>query len=157
MKPIISTSAYWNGKVSELVNDQKAVAVGITIYPCRQNYGYKVAKRVMGLAPTRSLFSQKELTEDEYTPIFWQLLEDRWAESEQELLSIAEINPDKEIILLCFENVFLGGEKGFCHRTIVNKFIAEKWGVEVQELPLAQRKTPPSKDEDGGTKQLLLC
>jgi hypothetical protein len=153
MKPIISTSAYWNGEVTERVNRGDSVAVGITLYPNRQNYGYKVFGTIKELAPTRAIF-KKGLGREEYHEKFWKLLEDRWDEAERKLLMFGEA--EKQIILLCFENVFLEGEKGFCHRTIVGEFIKEKWNQEVIELPLSARKAPTKTDKDG-PKQLLLC
>jgi hypothetical protein len=127
----IYTSAYWDRKVKEMVDNDLAVAVGVTLYPNRRDYGYKLVDRIMELAPNKSLFHIDDLAT--FEPLFKQRLEITWPFAQRRLDQIAEAYPGKALILLCFDKVGPLPED-WCHRTIVGDFISEMTGVPVPEL-----------------------
>jgi hypothetical protein len=131
LKAEIYTSAYWNRKVKEMVDEGKAVAVGITLYPNKKDYGYRLVDRILELAPSRSIFSVDDL--ESFEPLFRNRLKATWPFAKRRLEKIVEVYPDKALILLCFDKV---GPlpKDWCHRTIVGDFISEMTGQRVPEL-----------------------
>ena len=137
--PKVSTSAYWHPEVIERCNSGVAVPVGITLYPLRKDYGYGIPDRVMGLAPSRSIF-KKGLSREDYTKAFWNLLMQKWYRTQEELLKISKNNFGKELILLCFEDVVNGGDDVFCHRTLVADFIEKRWNIKIEEIPFQKKE-----------------
>jgi hypothetical protein len=130
----VFTSAYWHPKVKRMVLSGEAVAVGITLYPNKQDYGYALEDRIMELAPNRALFRLNE-REDFEVP-FKRYLDTTWFHAEERLKEVERNNPGKAILLLCFDKVS-ENPKDWCHRTIVGDFIQEKTGKEVNELAVA--------------------
>ena len=127
----IYTSAYWHPKVKEGVASEALCPVGITLYGNRQNYGYKVVRRITELAPDKSLFSLRD-DEAQFSALFWDRLESTWEVAEDKLLQVMAEYPSQDLVLLCFDNLNLEGK--WCHRTQVAEFISEKWNMEIVEL-----------------------
>jgi uncharacterized protein (DUF488 family) len=127
----IYTSAYWNRKVKEVVDSGEAVAVGITLFPNKKDYGYRLVDRITELAPNRAIFAIDDL--ESFEPVFRQRLEMTWPYAENRLKKITEVYPNKDIVLLCFDKVS-PLPKDWCHRTIVADFIYEQTGKLVEEL-----------------------
>ena len=126
----IYTSAYWHPKGKEGVESEALCPVGITLYPNRHNYGYKVVRRITELAPDKSLFHCHE--ENEFRPLFRERLEQKWEAGEDKLLQVMAEYPSQDLVLLCFDNLNLEGK--WCHRTQVAEFISEKWNMEIVDL-----------------------
>jgi hypothetical protein len=114
-----------------MVDEGKAVAVGITLYPNKKDYGYRLVDRITELAPNRAIFSIDDL--ESFEPLFKNRLKYTWPFAQLRLEKIAEAYPGKAMILLCFDKV---GPlpKDWCHRTMVGDFIYEMTGVSVPEL-----------------------
>jgi len=127
----IFTSAYWHPKVKKSVNEGNAIAVGITLYPNKQDYGYRLSGYIPELAPDRKLFPINDL--DSFEQPFHKLLSQKWDVASRKLDRLALLNPSKAIILLCFDKV-TEDPKDWCHRTVVGDFIYEQIGKRVTEL-----------------------
>jgi hypothetical protein len=128
---IIYTSAYWHPKVKQMVNDGQAVAVGITLFPNKKDYGYRLLGRILELAPNHSLFKIDDKVKFEKP--FKQYLARQWPEANRKLSQIGLAYPDKAVLLLCFDRV-TENPKDWCHRQTVGEFISEQTGRKVVEL-----------------------
>jgi hypothetical protein len=127
----IYTSAYWHPKVKRMVNDGDAVAVGITLFPNKKDYGYPILGRILEFAPNYSLFKIDE--KDKFEKGFVHYLKQFWHIGNRKLEQIARVHPNKAILLLCFDKV-TDNPKDWCHRQTVGEFISEQTGRKVVEL-----------------------
>jgi hypothetical protein len=124
------TSAFWSPKVKASVLDGSVAALGIVLYPPRKSYGYPLSGNVKELAPGHKLFKIDD--KEEFWGPFRESLEKRWEVAEDRLLNVMYDNPQKDLVLLCFDR--LDRPDDWCHRQVVAEFISEKWEMEVAEL-----------------------
>jgi len=136
----IKTSAYWNREVKSLVNDNKAVAVGITRYPPKYELGYELSGVIKELAPTsRLLYSNSG--QGQFKRLFFEELKVNWSMAENKLIDLSERFSGKTIFLLCYENILkLPVEDNWCHRIMVADFIKSipdsSMNYQIEELRL---------------------
>jgi len=126
----LSVSAFWSPKVKQGVENGELAAVGITLYPPKKSFGYPLSGNLKELAPNHKLFKVDDVVA--FREPFFELLESRWSQAEDRLLTLMAMNPDKDMSLLCFDRV--DRPEDWCHRQIVAEFISKKWEMEVMEL-----------------------
>lgn len=143
---LIYTSRYAN---PELKGD-RYYTVGISLGHPRWRLGYSVSTKVKDLAPDKSMW---DVSEDEFNRMYREKL-DGIGEAEMEnLINYLVRSADKkDIVLLCFEDIRIDGQ--YCHRTTLGRWLTEKLGIEVQELPDPSK--PKGMKKDGAVQTSLL-
>ena len=78
-------------------------------------------------AMVRGLKEHKNLPQDWYESIYYELLIDRWKESQanrDEMMRLVEMVKTRDITVVCF---CPAGQ--FCHRLLLVKFLQHNWGT----------------------------
>lgn len=160
--------AIWTSRYSNKgLSDDRHYPVGISIGHPRFRLGYKLREQCFFLAPKGYMLDMDiEAFKRAYYGKLEDIGKDRIVSMVTKLDEKAR-SEDKELVLLCFEDVRVEGD--WCHRTIFAEWWAENVGEVIEELP---DPTPPktkgkSKDnskkpaeeptkEDSGCKQMSL-
>jgi hypothetical protein len=123
------TSRYQNKGIAQ----SDLIPVGITLGNPRFKLGFVVAKNLRLLAPPREIF---RLPNDEFVARFRARLDEIGVgQIGAALADISTKNGGGDLVLLCFEDVFLSDtRKNFCHRRVFAQWWQEKTGEEVAEL-----------------------
>jgi hypothetical protein len=123
----IATSRYFS-KAQALVDASGLVPIGHTTGPPR--WGAPEAGNIGMLAPHGI---DKELSEQEFTPLYVARLERFGVERIQAVLqAIADAYDAPGVVLLCFEDLTKEGE--WCHRRVFADWWLQQTGEEVPEL-----------------------
>ena len=126
--------AMWISRYSnkELLNG-KYYPVGISIGKPRWPLGYDVREQCYTLAP-KGYMLKMEI--GDFVPAYYEKLsgigDDNVISTVEKMRKRAE-SEDKELVLLCYEDVRI--EEEWCHRTIFAQWWMEKTGEIVRELP----------------------
>lgn len=122
----IYTSRYGN---KNLIN-HNSIKVGISIGKPKFNTVYEVKERILELAPE---YDWLKLPYDIYKKKYIDKLERIGVDMIIDiLLYISQKYENKEITLLCFEDIRKEGQ--WCHRTIFSEWFKEKTGININEL-----------------------
>lgn len=79
-------------------------------------------------APTWNMVKDvktSNLTEEDYTGLYYNLLIDRWSTHNKEMISLVKLVHDRDITLVCFCPA-----GAFCHRYLLVKFLQHNWAVD---------------------------
>lgn len=138
----IYTSRYSN---KELDGD-RYYTVGISRGKPRFRLGYVESEHCITLAPTREMWGI--VSDDDFEVAYRQHLDRIGPEKVRNLLQWMSLRADgKDVVLLCFEDV--RDESQVCHRTMLAKWLKDRLGLEVTELPdpsPVKRKKPKAKE-----------
>lgn len=149
------TSRYSNKDLQHTDALKVGISAGLPRFPLK----YELTANLTQLAPGRAIFrmTDKAAFRRKY---FEQLDRLGIAMVEQLIKSVWRGNGEKDLILLCYEDVTCDdNSKNWCHRTYLAEWLRERLGYEVEEYPdsgcyAAKHKEEPK--EDDGFEQMLL-
>lgn len=126
--------AIWTSRYSnkELQNE-KYYPVGISIGKPRFKLGYELKEQCYSLAPKKYML---DMDYKYFMEVYRKKLEDIGTNSIIDIVKKLDAkarSENKELVLLCFEDVRVEGE--WCHRTIFAEWWSENVGETIEELP----------------------
>lgn len=110
----------------------KYTAIRISVGSPRWNIGYQIAGSISELMP-KGIYGKYDNDKAAYEAAYRGRLDYFGVQHIRQLLAACE-QPDKDIVLLCYEDV-RKGESDWCHRTMFAKWWFEKTGEVIPELP----------------------
>lgn len=127
---MIYTSRYSNPTLTQ--NPDKFAILQISVGAPRWRLPYQIAGAIDELRP----FSLRNIQDkEEYRKKYVALLNDIGVEAISRMLQAWQQNqPDKAIVLCCFEDVRKLG-KNWCHRSMFAKWWFQQTGERIEELP----------------------
>lgn len=128
------TSRYQNRAIAET----DLVPVGITLGNPRFKLAFKVVENVKLLAPPRSMWGKSH---DEFIKLYRECLSGFGLEKILSILKrISDEHGGRDLVLLCFEDVFCDDPtKNFCHRRVFAEWWEKETGDVVEELQPAEQ------------------
>ena len=131
-------SRYSNRKA---IQKHNLIPVSITVGNPRWPLGYEIADEVFFFEPTGRLFHIEN--KDEMRIAMFNKLKGREAEIKIILDNISIMHDERDIVLLCYEDVRKSDE--WCHRQIIGEWL-ETQGYEVSELEDLTKPPPIQYD-----------
>jgi len=125
------------------------VAVRISVGKPKWDLGYALNCEIKALMP----FGLRDISKAEFTEKYRQRLENTGTDNfAQGFAAIRNRFPNKDIVLLCYEDI-RNGDK-WCHRTMFADWWFDKTGVSIDELPDdSKTASKPSQDDISQSEQ----
>ena len=127
-----------------------ALKVGISLGQPRFPLKYELSGNIVQLAPNRTIFRMTDKVA--FRRRYMDQLNALGKREVEKLINEAWKEPEKDLILLCYEDVTCDDPtKNWCHRTTFAEWYEEKFGIKVEEYPdsgnfAAKHKQEPEEE-----------
>ena len=142
----IYTSRYSNKELAKT----ESFKIGISRGKPRFSLGYEIHANLISLAPPRAIFGMPD--REMFKKRYFGHLDYLGLEKIKEILGRTGYGTEKELILLCYEDVTK--EDNWCHRTMFAEWWEKQTGEKIEEYP--DKNTYAAKHSEEPFEQMNL-